>query len=168
MKFEVTSTFASTHPSMCFEAPDMNDLQANMTTPFMEQVEYRGPIADSDFAVAEDALGLAIPKAWRGYLQSASSFRSGWLDSGAYVALLPPLESVRMAEDGVMSGLPGALEIGNDGSRERIVLDLRDTAPRVMLVEITCSGWHEGILQSPSFEAFLASIEDGTFEFRFD
>jgi hypothetical protein len=140
-----------------------------MNTPFMVDVEYRGPVADLDFVTAEQALGLSIPKTWRGYLQSASSFRSGRMNGGAYVELLSPLESVRMAEAGERSPvLPGALEIGSDGSRERIVLDLRGASPRVMLVDITCTGWEDALLQATTFEGFIASIEDGSCEFRFE
>ena len=66
------------------------------------------------------------------------------------------------------SVLPGSLEIGNDGARERIVLDLRGESPRVMLADIVCSGWDDAFLQASSLEEFVTSIDQGRFEFRFE
>jgi hypothetical protein len=126
-----------------------------------------GLASDDDNALARKATdGLGIPQAWRSYLRAASWLRDGWLPSGAYVAFHSPLESVRFAEASPL--LPGALEIGGDGASERLVLDVRGVSPRVMLVNVVCTGWGEAIPQSPSMEAFLAAIEDGSFGFRFE
>jgi hypothetical protein len=59
-----------------------------------------------------------------------------------------------------------ALEIGNDGSRERIVLDLRSASPRVLLVDITCSGWQRRVLASAGAGGFPSTSVDRRWQFR--
>jgi len=124
-----------------------------------------------EFTEAEQALGRALPAAWRGYLQGSSWFRRGWMTSGAYVWLYTPREMLELHDawgDRCIDEHPGVAIIGGDGSREQLVLDLRYEPAPVLLVDITGGGWDGAIRQADHVGQLIERMETGTFEFNFD
>jgi hypothetical protein len=63
---------------------------------------------------------------------------------------------------------PGIAIIGGDGSREQLVLDLRNDPAPVLLADITSSGWEDAIRQADDVGEFVDRIEAGTYAFNFD
>jgi hypothetical protein len=148
-------------------AEDLADLNAHIVGAIIEEAEYRGPVADQEFTDAEQALGRALPAAWRTYLQRDSWFRRGWLTSGAHVCLHSPREMLAShdAWDDAIDEHPGIAIIGGDGSREQLALDLRSDPAPVLLVDITSNGWDDATRQADDVSQLLDHIEAGTFEF---
>jgi hypothetical protein len=112
-------------------------------------------------------LGRPLPAAWREYLCSPSWLREGWLESGCYLRLHPPLETVDMhsAWQPATSGHPGIAVIGGDGARERLVLDLRRDPVPVLAVHVTSEGWDEAVPQAGDVGEFVERVAAGTFTF---
>jgi hypothetical protein len=148
-------------------AENLTGFNAHIVGPIREEADYRGPVADAEFAEAERALGAPLPAAWRGYLQGPCRLRRGWLASGAYVRLNTPREmlDVHDAWGDATGAHPGIAIIGGDGSRGQIVLDLRADPAPVLLVDVSSDGWHAGIRQADDVGDLVERIEAGTFEF---
>jgi len=129
-----------------------------------------GPVSDQEFTDAGEALGQALPAAWRTYLQGESWFRRGWMATGAYVWLNTPgqLLELRDAWGEGTGAHPGIAIIGGDGSREQLVLDLRGDPVPVLLVDVSSSGWETAIRQADDVGQFIGRIAAGTFEFTFE
>ncbi|GAA0500441.1 hypothetical protein Ade02nite_27870 [Paractinoplanes deccanensis] len=145
-------------------AGELDEFNAHIAGVIVEEAEFRGPVGDDEFAGAP-----ALPAAWRAYLQSESWFRRGWLESGAFVELHPPRWSAELLEAWEeAAGLhPGLAIIGGNGSREQLVLDLREDDPPVLLVDITSDGWHNAIPQAAGVAELIERVEAGTFDFDF-
>jgi hypothetical protein len=150
-------------------AQELADLNAHIVGAITEDADYRGPVGDQEFTDAHHALGRALPAAWRTYLQGSSWFRRGWMTGGAYVWLNTPREMLELhhAWDESTDAHPGIAIIGGDGSRERLVLDLRSDPAPVLLVDITSSGWDSAIRQADDAGELIDRIEAGTFAFDF-
>jgi hypothetical protein len=151
-------------------AEELADFNAHIVGAITEQADYRGPVADREFADARHALRGDLPAAWRAYLQGASWFRRGWMTGGAYVWLNTPSEMLALHQewDENADAHPGIAIIGGDGSREQLVLDLRSDPAPVLLVDITSSGWDSAIRQADDVGELIARIEAGTFAFDFE
>lgn len=149
-------------------AQELADLNAHIVGAIAEEADYRGPVADEEFTDAEHGLGRPLPAAWRDYLQSPSWFRRGWMNRGAYVWLNTPRELLDLhhAWDQSTDLHPGIAIIGGDGSREMLVLDLRQDPAPVLLVDITSSGWGDAIKQADDVGQFIDRIEAGAFDFN--
>ncbi|MFI7609342.1 SMI1/KNR4 family protein [Micromonospora sp. NPDC049366] len=146
-------------------AEELADLNAHIVGAIVEEADYRGPVADQEFTEAEEALGRPLPDAWRRYLQGASWFRRGWMASGTYVWLNSPSEMVEVhdAWDDGTGAHPGIAVIGDNGSREQFVLDLRDESAPVLLVDISSDGWDSAIRQADTVGEFIDRVDAGTF-----
>ncbi|MEV4518033.1 hypothetical protein AB0K00_54890 [Dactylosporangium sp. NPDC049525] len=146
-RYELQHVAGLDAPQYRIPAGDLADLNAHIVGAIMEEADYRGPVDDQEFTDAHDALGRALPAAWRTYLRGASWFRRGWLPNGAYVWLNTPREMLGLhdAWDESTVAHPGIAIIGNDGSREQIVLDLRRDPAPVLMVDITSAdgGHHQ-------------------------
>jgi hypothetical protein len=148
-------------------AADVGEFNAKIVSAIREEAEFRGPVPDSEFDDAHAVLGFTFPPAWRDFLQGSSWFRRGWLESGCYVWLYPPRDSVELhdAWDTSVPLHPGIAIIGGDGSREMLCLDLRDDPAPVVLVDITSDCWDDNPRQSDNVEILISRVEDGTFDF---
>ncbi len=173
LRFAVRPAYLERHPmdpsgGYRFSAGDLEDLTASLAGAIVEEADYRGPVADQEFAAARAALGRELPPAWRAYLQGPSWFRRGWLDSGAYVWLNTPREMLDLhdAWDESTVEHPGIAIIGGDGSRDQLVLDLRQDPAPVLLVDITSSGWETATRQAGDVAELVGRIEACTFDFR--
>ncbi len=133
------------------------------------EVEYRGPVADREVERAEAAMGRRLPPRWRAYLQRASWFHRGWLTNGAYVWLYPPADSAAALHAWAQPGhdADGMVIIGGDGAREMLVVDARRPDGAVASTEIASLGWPGAVVQRASIDAFVAAIEDDSFDFVF-
>lgn len=132
-------------------AEELDEFNANIVGAITEVAEYRAPVADEEFA----RLDHPVPGAWREYLQGPSWFRRGWLGE-QFVQLDPPTA----ADDN-----PGFAVIGGDGSRELLVLDLRQDPTPVLLVDITSERWADGARQADDVGDLIERVESGTFRF---
>lgn len=131
-------------------AEDLEEFNANIVGAIVCEAEYRGPVADDEFAQAEDRLGRPLPAAWRRYLQGESWFRSGLLGD-AVVTLYTPAETLKATEHA------GAATVGDDGSRGRLAFDLtRDPAP-VSLLGVT----PDPVPVAADAGAFTTRVESG-------
>ncbi|MGI5144984.1 hypothetical protein ACQEVC_01060 [Plantactinospora sp. CA-294935] len=151
-------------------AEELAEFNANIVGAIVEQADYRGPVPAEEFGVAE-SLGAVLPAAWRGYLRSESWFRRGWLPSGCYLWLYPPHESVELLDawgEEAAANHPGVAIIGGDGSREHLVLDLRQDPAPVLLVDISSAGWPEAIPQADDVASFVQRVESGQFDVTWD
>ncbi len=151
-------------------AEDLADLNAHIVGTITEEAEYRGPVADKEIIDSERRLGRSLPAAWRDYLRGPSWFRRGWMASGYYVWLYTPREMLDLQEawNEAIDVHPGIAIIGSDGSREQLVLDLRQDPAPVLLIDITSSGWDSAIGQVDDVSLLIERIEAGIFEFKFD
>ncbi|WP_433174270.1 hypothetical protein [Actinoallomurus sp. CA-150999] len=150
-------------------AEDLDELNANIIGAIIEEVDYRGRVADEEFAEATEALGAPLPVAWRDYLQRRSWFRRGWSSSDSYVWLYTPRETHEtnavLRETGANEAFPGMAVLGCDGSRELLAVDLRDDSSPVMLVDLTGDGWHDALPQAENITRFIELVESGAFEY---
>lgn len=148
-------------------AEELAGFNDNIVGAIVEEAGYRGPVGDREFAEAEEALGRAVPAAWRAYLQGASWFRRGWMAGGDYVWLHSPSEMIGLHEAwGDSTGAhPGIAIIGGDGAREQLVLDLRGDPAPVLLVDVTSGGWDGAVRQAGDVGELVERVEAGTFEF---
>jgi hypothetical protein len=146
-------------------AEGLDEFNANMTGPIIEEARYAGPVPDEEFARAAAGLGCQFPDAWRAYLQGRSWFSRGWLASGCYLTLLAPGESLEMLDgwQPAAQNLPGLIILGTDGSRVMLVVDGRDRLPTVMCIDIAAGSWAEAVPQMP-VEQFIGHVEAGDFE----
>ena len=151
-------------------AEDLDSFNVHIVGSIRVVAEYRGHVPDADFAAAELVLGHQLPVAWREYLQSASWLRQGWLDSGAFVTLYSPAETVAATQawGEARARHPGIAVIAGDGAGEQIALDLRSDPAPVMLVNMVSAGWVDAIPQYDDVRAFVDAIENGSFTFRFE
>ncbi|WP_211898225.1 hypothetical protein [Saccharopolyspora erythraea] len=150
-------------------AEDSEDLNSNIVGAITEEADYRGSVADEEFAAAAGALGSPLPAAWCDYLRGRSWFRRGWLSSDCYVWLYTPRETVEMdavlRDTGADEAFPRAVVLGGDGSRELLTVDLRHDPAPVMLVDLTTSGWQDARPQADDIARFIERIESGTFAY---
>lgn len=151
-------------------AKDLDEFNQHIVGAIEEVADYRGPVPDEEFDAAAAALGRPMPDAWRAYLQGRSWLRRGWLEhSDAEVWLYAPsvMLSAHEAWSPATDAHPGIAIIGGNGSREQLVVDLRQDPAPVLLADITSSGWDDAVLQAESVAEFVEQIEAGTFDFRF-
>lgn len=146
----------------------LDELNASIVGAITERADYRAAVADWEFARAADVLGRPLPEAWRAYLQRPSWFRRGWLPSGCYLRLCPPLETLELLEawGPAVRAHPGVAIIGDDGSPERLVVDLRADRGPVLRADIASSGWGDALRQADDVAQLVDRVEAGTFEFR--
>ena len=130
---------------------------------------YLGPVPDDEFDRAEAALGLQFPGAWREYLQGQAWLSRGWMETGSYLTLLTPDQSLEMAEAWEPAARlhPGVMILGTNGSREMLVADSRDPRAPLVLVDITSDGWANALPQMP-VEQFISEVDAGTFSFSWE
>ncbi|MCY1145082.1 hypothetical protein OWR29_44385 [Actinoplanes sp. Pm04-4] len=170
-RFEVDRAYLGDHDTVVrIPAADMDEFNKHIAGAIVEEADYRGPVADDEFAEAEQALGRPLPAAWREYLQSPSWFRRGWqAESGAYVWLHTPREmlEIHAAWQDSVAAHPGIAIVGGDGSREQLVLDLRQDPSPVLLAGLASEGWDTTFRQSADVAELIARVEAGTFEFDF-
>ncbi|MFC3502803.1 SMI1/KNR4 family protein [Micromonospora krabiensis] len=140
-----------------------------MVGAIVEEADYRGAVDDQEFSEAEEALGRPLPDEWRRYLQGESWFRRGWMATGTYVWLNSPSEMVEVhdAWDDATDAHPGIAVIGDNGSREQFVLDLRGDPAPVLLVDLSSDGWDGAIRQADTVGEFIDRVEAGTFAIDF-
>jgi hypothetical protein len=96
VRCEYHDQMGPTGDAWLLHATDIGEFNANIVGAIREEAEFRGPVTDSEFDDAQALLGFAFPPAWRAFLQSPSWFRRSWLESGWYVWLNPPRESVEL------------------------------------------------------------------------
>ena len=149
-------------------AGELDEFNAHIVGAIQEKADYRGPVADAEFARAREVLGRALPAAWRAYLQGGSWLRRGTLENGVFVWLNPPGEMLDLQDEwgDSTAAHPGIAIIGHSGGREQLVLDLRTDPAPVLLVDMTSEGWHAAIPQFPDVGGLIAAIEDGTFTYE--
>ena len=147
-------------------AEELGEFNENITGVIREVARYLGPVPDDEFDRAEAALGLQFPGTWREYLQGQAWLSRGWMETGTYLTLLTPGESLEIVEAWELAAQlrPGVMILGTDGSRELLVVDSRDPLASVVLVDITSDGWTNALPQMP-VEQFIAKVEVGTFKF---
>jgi hypothetical protein len=147
-------------------AEQLDEFNENVTGLITEAARYLGPVPDDEFDQAEAGLGCQFPDAWREYLQGQSWLSRGWLDSGRYLTLLAPGESLEMLEawEPAAESFPGLAILGTDGSREMLAVDTRNPAATVVLIDITSTGWADAVPQMPVGQ-FISQVEAGTFDF---
>lgn len=138
-------------------AEELADFNEHIVGAIRLEAEYRGPV-DEEFG--------ELPAGWRAYLTGESWLCSGWLESGTYLKLYRPSEGAYQLEAWESETHPGIAWIGDDGSRERLAVDLRRADSPVFLVQITSPGWSDAIVQTDSVQEFVAAVEAGTFTFR--
>ena len=150
-------------------AEELDEFNTHIVGAITEEADYRGPVADAEFAEAEQELGRPLPAAWRAYLQGGSWLRRGTLESESFVWMNAPREMLELQAEWGDSTLdhPGIAIIGGSGARERIVLDLRANPAPVLLADNSSGGWDDAILQFPDVGKLIAAIEDGTFTYYF-
>ncbi|PSL56201.1 hypothetical protein B0I31_104492 [Saccharothrix carnea] len=125
-------------------AEDLDEFNANIVGAIVCEAEYRGPVADAEFDLAEARLGRPLPAAWRRYLQGGSWWRSGVLGDTS-LTLHTPSETLEAHDHNAV--------IGEDGSRGRLAFDLgRDPAP---VVDV------DGVPVASDAEQFVARVEAG-------
>lgn len=136
-----------------------------MVSESIEPARWGEPVSDRAIATTEGHLHAQLPPAWRAYLQSQRWLRRGWLESGDYIHLYDPEESLEIMDAwGDSTALhPGIYFLGGDGSRSIYCVDLRDAEPAVQLTDIVGGGWMDAEPLLDSVEQFVAAISDGTF-----
>jgi hypothetical protein len=143
-------------------AEDLDEFNANIVGAIVCEAEYRGPVADEEFDLAQARLGRPLPAAWRRYLQGESWLRSGW-SGEVFLTLYPPSETVQ-AHDAwgeSTAAHPGIAIVGDDGSRERLAFDLRQDPAPVSLVDTTSTGWPDAVPLASDAGSFTARVESG-------
>lgn len=125
----------------------------------LEPARWGEPVSDDVITAAEGQLRSRLPPAWRTYVQSRRWLRRGWLDSGDYVHLYDPEESLELLEAwGNSTQLhPGIYFLGGDGSRSIYCIDLREAEPAVQLTDMVGGGWHDAEVMLDSVEQFSAA-----------
>ncbi|HXH78916.1 SMI1/KNR4 family protein [Nocardioides sp.] len=113
-----------------------------------------------DIHAAELELGVAFPEDYREWLLSVNGIEASF---GEVFLMLYSLEDVvaltRASEP--EERLPGYVAIGSDGGGESLALDFRQSQSPVVMVNMVCSGWHEGLPQAASFSDFMAQRDAG-------
>lgn len=147
-------------------AEELDEFNENITSAIMEEARYLGPVPDDEFDQAAAGLGYHFPDAWREYLQGQSRLSRGWLESGCYLTLLAPGDSLEMLEawQPAAESFPGLAILGTDGSREMLAVDTRDSLATVVLIDITSTSWADALVQLPVGQ-FISQVEAGTFHF---
>jgi hypothetical protein len=147
-------------------AEELVGFNENITGVIREVARYLGPVPDEEFDRAEAALGVQFPRSWREYLQGQSWLSRGWMETGSYLTLLTPGESLEIVEAWELAAQlhPGVMILGTDDSREMLAVDSRDPLAPVVLVDITSDGWANALPQMP-VEQFITEVEAGTFTF---
>lgn len=179
-RFEVDRSYLDRHPvqqaggrdvlEYWIPAEELDEFNAHIVGAIVQEADYRGPVADQEFADAERKLGRPLPAAWRAYLQGASWFRRGWLPGGDYLWLNTPREMLDLQEAWGEATVahPGIAVIGGDGSRELVVLDLRADPAPVLLADITSDGWDSTIPHADDVGRLIEALEAGTLTFTVD
>jgi hypothetical protein len=143
-------------------AEDLAEFNANIVGAIREEADYRGPVPDEEFT------SVPLPAVWRSYLQSPSWFRRGWISDDCYLWLYSPAEAAGLLDawgPEARAAHPGVAIIGGDGSREHLVLDLREDPTPVLLADITSAGWPAAVRQADSVASFIEAVESGRFGF---
>jgi len=112
-------------------------------------------------------LACALPSDYRGYMLDHDGYL-GWTGSGDFLDLFPIHDLVSRNRFGVPEWEalhPGLVIIGCDGSREMVGFDFRSAMARVVLVDITSSGWGDAVWQADSFTNFLQRMDETGFHF---
>jgi hypothetical protein len=150
-------------------AEELDEFNENINSAIMEEARYRGPVPDDEFAQAAAGLGCQFPDAWREYLQGQSWLCKGWLESGCYLTLLAPRESLELGDawQPAAQSFPGLLILGTNGSSEMLAVDGRDLLAPVVLIGNTTQGWTDAVPQMPVTQ-FLSQVEAGTFDFTWE
>jgi hypothetical protein len=148
-------------------AEDLDELNANIVGQIRFEASFESGVPDAEFDLAAAALGRPLPPPWRAFLQGVASLRDGEMASGCYVRIYTPRETVELVEAwGEAAALyPGVAIIGGDGSREHIVIDLRQEPWPVATVDIPEFGWSNSVRQTDSIVAFIEQFEAGEFTF---
>jgi hypothetical protein len=178
-RFEVERSYLDRHPvrqaggrdvlEYWIPAEELDEFNTHIVGAIREEADYRGPVADAEFIEAEEALGRALPAAWRDYLQGGSWLRRGTLASGTFVWLNTPSEMLDLQDawgDGTTAH-PGIAIIGGSGAREQLVLDLRADPAPVLLADNSSEGWAAAIPQFADVGRLIAAIEAGTYTYNF-
>jgi hypothetical protein len=123
------------------------------------------PHAEVD--AVREAFGWPVPTAWREMVTATGWLRRGWMLSGAYVELHPPLDAIRVTRDWTSEMIyhPGVLVIGSNGGDRHLAVDLREDDPAVRLVEPSSVGWEDTVVQAPSVRVLAHRLETGDFGF---
>jgi hypothetical protein len=150
-------------------AEELGEFNENINGVIREVARYLGPVPDEEFDRAEAALGRQFPGAWREYLQGRAWLSRGWMETGSYLTLLTPGESLETVEAWELGARlhPGVMILGTNGSREMLVVDSRDPAAPVALVDITSDGWANALPQMPVGQ-FVTEVEAATFTFTWE
>jgi hypothetical protein len=150
-------------------AEELVGFNENITGVIREVARHLGPVPDEEFERAEAALGRHFPGAWREYLQGQAWLSRGWMETGSYLTLLTPDESLEIVEAWELAARlhPGVMILGTDGSREMLAVDSRDPLAPVTLVDITSDGWASALPQMP-VEQLITEVEAGTFKFTWE
>ncbi|GAA2207523.1 hypothetical protein GCM10009850_029810 [Nonomuraea monospora] len=105
---------------------------------------------------AEQRLGVRFPDDYRSFLTAEGAVGRVVESAGNYLRLQPLEELVAVNAAGEMqTRFPGAVAIGDDGSRELLVYDFRKDPPPLLLLDVTAEDWHAGLYQAGSFTEFL-------------
>jgi hypothetical protein len=150
-------------------AEELGEFNENINGAIREVARYLAPVPDEDFDRIEAALGRQFPGAWREYLQGQAWLSRGWMETGSYLTLLTPDQSLEMAVAWEPAARlhPGVMILGTNGSREMLVADSRDPRAPVVLVDITSDGWANALPQMP-VEQFISEVDAGTFSFSWE
>jgi hypothetical protein len=148
-------------------AEELDEFNENITGAIREEARYLGPVPDEEFAQATANLGCQFPHAWHAYLQGQSWLSRGWLESGCYLWLLTPEESLDWQGGWEPAARlhPGILLLASDGSNELIAVDTRDPLMPVVHLGTASGGWEHATPQGYGIAEFIAQVEAGTFEF---
>lgn len=132
----------------------------------LQPAQWGSAVPDHEIATVQTALRSALPAAWRVYVQRERWLRKGWLESGAFVMLYDPVAALELMDawDLALERHPGFYVLGGDGSRDMYCVDLRVADPPVLLTDVTSEGWASCEPLLPTVEAFVRSLDDGSFD----
>jgi len=132
-----------------------------------EEAQYRSGVEQAEVDAVRDHFGELVPDGWRAMVTAPSWLRRGWMTSGAYVDLHPPVDAVRATQvwHRDMVYHPGALVIGSDGGDRLLAIDLREGDPPVVLLDRSSTGWDDAVVQSPGVHHFAERLEHGDFAY---
>jgi hypothetical protein len=149
-------------------AEELTEFNSHLVGAIIEVADYRAPVPDQQFDQAQQTLGYALPDAWRTHLQSPSWLRRGYLESGDYIWLYTPHETLdlRHPEKVRSATHPGIAIIGGDGAQKHLVLDLRRDPDPVLLIDICSDAWDSAVPQADNIAELTDRIEAGTFTYK--
>lgn len=132
-----------------------------------EEAQYQRGASPADVDAVRDAFGEPVPQAWRSMVQAPAWLRRGWMATGAYVDLHPPLDAVRVTQAWTQELLyhPGVLIVGSDGAARRLGIDLREADPAVRSLDPASTGWEDTVVQAATVAEFAEALESGHFAY---